>query len=142
MTHSNKTKPNPRVKPSPIHGMGLFAERDYDKGDFITRYGGLKLGPKETQFPSAYRLKDDFGYVWDAQFVTKPLEEKGRWINDILGHEEEYDYNCEFVTHTVKGHGCWVRATEDVKEGEEFFIPYGPKYWDRINDQDEEDDEE
>lgn len=137
MTHIYKTKPNPRVKPSPIHGMGLFAERDYDQGDFVTKYGGLMLGTKERQFPSAYRLKDEFGIVWDAQAVSKPLEEKGRWINDILGHEDEYEYNCEFVTHPVKGQGCWIRATRPVAEGEEFFIDYGPKYWERINDEED-----
>lgn len=127
-----EARPNPRVKPSPVHGFGLFAEKDYLEGEFVTMYGGLWIEDgfisKDSIIQaSAYFLKDQHGDVWDAALNLNPLNEKGRWVNDILGTDKEY--NTEFVSAYNRGVSPWLRTTRPVKEGEEFFVPYGEEYW-------------
>lgn len=140
------------LQPGPIicfaqdRGYTLVADRNYQMGEIITKYGGVLLYQ-----PNAYDTrKSDYivpvgkrdtkyeKYELDAQDQYF-LREKGRWIN-----EPTYDYgpyssladyrqylkntaNVEFVAGDVP---CQVdvQATRDIFVGEEFMVYYGPDY--------------
>lgn len=116
----------PRVKKSTIPGAGkgLFARRDYKKGEFVTEYGGyLVEKSKVEESNSDYLFRDHWGYTWDSEKVKDQLREKGRWINDDFK-----DGNVFWVSRE-KGRPPKIYTRRKIKKGEEFFINYGDEYW-------------
>lgn len=97
-------------------GYGLFAERDYDVGEFVTFYGGVK-GPRTKQGDYVVDVNDI--KTFDSEFVFK-ISEKGRWINS-----SKDNFNVEFKYRNKK---VVAITTKKVKRGEQFFIYYGKDY--------------
>lgn len=125
----------PKVLPSSIPGagFGLFATRDYDQGDFVTRYGGVEITEEDhikNHHRSEYVIRTRSGALIDAVVVLHPLKEKGRWINDARG--TKFLNNC-FWYERNRGL-LFVLTLSPVKMGEEFFIDYGDKYWENRPD--------
>jgi hypothetical protein len=98
-------------------GYGLFADRDYKEGEFITTYGGERVNDPDVG--GEYVLWNQFkGYSINAEkrFLAK---EKGRWMNDAIPktmRNAEFDENFE------------CHATRNIRRGEELFWHYGKEY--------------
>ena len=101
-------------------GFGLFATRDYAKGEFVTEYGGVVLSSSDSQRQN--NNSDYVGYLGNGICIDGHhgfrLCQRGRWIN-------EYDGQRSVVNVKL---GRNVRTTCPVKSGEQFFGDYGPEY--------------
>ena len=131
----------PQIKKTTIKGLegyGLFAERNYKKGEIITIYGG-KLHYKMIQGDYVFRLCEKTPLYVDGEYDFHPTE-KGRWLNhgtenkkDVLGGALDHSKpsaNTEFDLSKKNGVPiCYIRALRNIFKGEEFFVDYGPLYW-------------
>jgi hypothetical protein len=96
-------------------GYGLFAERDYNEGEIVTYYGGVKgVKAKGDYVVDVNDIK-----TFDSEYIFK-ISEKGRWINS-----SKYNFNVEFKYRNKK---VVAITTKPVKSGEQFFINYGKYY--------------
>lgn len=104
------------VKPSKIHGTGLFASKKIPVNTLIIEYTGRKISKEE-----ARRLcQDGNTYIFE-------LDEK----TDIDG---SVDWNlARFINHScnpnaeaqiIGGH-IWIVAIKEIEEGEEITFNYG-----------------
>ncbi|VAW68228.1 hypothetical protein MNBD_GAMMA09-1809 [hydrothermal vent metagenome] len=98
-------KPAYHVKPSSIHGKGLFAARDIKKGDVI---GSIKYQPTDE----------------DGLHVL--------WVNDNLS--VRVDCDLKYINHNSKPNACYyddlkVVALKHIRKGDEITHNYGDD-WD------------
>lgn len=105
----------PKVKKDRIRGYGLFADRDYQPGELVTKYGGRTVY-NTVHLRGDYVAKASEFYI--DGFDGFRLSERGRWIN-------EFDSERTFVNCSL---GRDIRAIVLVKEGEQFFCNYGNDY--------------
>jgi len=119
-------KNNVCVKESTIPGagMGIFANKDFKKGDFITGYGGTPMGHPQ----SLYILTDCHGILWDSEEHYDAEFELGRYANDA-DYNTNFSNNSYFDTCPFVGVPPVLRASRDIKAGEEIFCGYGEEYW-------------
>lgn len=94
---------------------GLFADRDYAKGEKVTEYGGEK-SLNEVNGPYVAKVGRDIYIDGYSGFLLGV--ERGRWIN-------EYDAKREFVNVEL---ARVIHTTRPVAKGEQFFGDYGPDY--------------
>lgn len=94
-------------------GYGLMADKDYKKGEVVTRYGGLS--PVFWTGDYVARLDEHQSIDGISHFK---LSEKGRWLN-------EHDAKRSFV-NVILGREC--RAACDIKQGQMLYTDYGPDY--------------
>lgn len=117
-----------KVKLSPIHGNGVFAKTQINKGDRIIRYKGklrtheeadeLSEGDPETGHTFLFTLNDH--YIIDAN----KRGNDARWINHSC------EPNCEAVIEeSPKGNAkkdkVFIEATRAIAKGEELTYDYG-----------------
>lgn len=115
-----------RTSTIPGIGFGLFATRDYDKWEFVTEYGGVKITEEDHNANrSEYVLKGFDGELWDASIVLYPFSEQGRWINDARGTTNQYNT----FWRSGDDRSPRVVTMAPVAAGQEFFINYGEEYW-------------
>jgi SET domain-containing protein len=110
-------------------GKGVFAARDFKKGECLGVYLGKKLSEKK------YNNTKDTSYVWelsdkngnyyiDAKNVTR--NNKLRYINGAMNASQTKKVNVE--SYQYKGM-IRYRTIKSVKQGAEFIIDYGDEYW-------------
>jgi SET domain-containing protein len=120
----------------PKSGKGLFTKEDIKKGDFIVEYKGEIITDKEA---TRRAEKDDiYGYMF---FINKNLcidayhtpQHLARYANDAMGlaRVEGFKNNAEYE---IVGKKCFIKATKNIKSGEEIFVSYGKEYWKVIKD--------
>ena len=112
-----------RVKQSPIAGMGLFATRDFRRGEHITDYTGDELVLNHDRVGGPYALALTKRKAIDAARTNTAY---GRWANDP--HGSDMNPNAEFVINRATGTGR-LRASKDIAKGSEVLVNYGPAYW-------------
>jgi SET domain-containing protein len=112
--------PDTYIKESPIGGFGLFAAKDFSKGDIIVDYNKF--------VKSFYKLE------WKK---LKPEQYNKNWLIPI---DEDFcftnDKSCKFhyLNHSRTPNCDWyivrllVIANKDIKKDEEFFIDYRLEY--------------
>lgn len=94
---------------------GLFADRNYAKGEKVTEYGGEKyLG--EVAGPYVAKVGRDLYVDGYSGFLLGV--QRGRWIN-------EYDTVRSFVNVEL---ARVIHTTRPVAKGEQFFGDYGLDY--------------
>ena len=108
------------VKPSPIHGQGLFAAQRIEADTYIGEY----LGP-HTQIDGPYVL-------W--------IEEEDGTLYGIDGRNELRYTNHSGDPNAVM-EGEHLYALRDIEPGEEITIHYGPD-WEEDDEHDEADEDE
>jgi len=106
-----------RLKPSPIHGVGVFAIRDIPKGTLLFESDEEVVWIDEKQIshlpPNLRRVYDDFCIIKDGKYGC-PTNFNGLtmswYLNDSSNPNVEVDseYN--------------MRARQDIAEGEELTI--------------------
>jgi SET domain-containing protein len=103
----------------------LFAERDYNKGEFVAEYGGriLSLDETEGKDPSYFRVIgiDKRNGVIDGKYGFG--DTLGRYINSPL--KGNYP-NCTWGKFDPKTQTIPIKTNKEVKRGEEFMINYSP----------------
>lgn len=97
------------VKKSKIHGRGVFAKRDFKKGEIVLKWNPIKLTPEEiknlTEEQKEYTISNKEGHYW-----MQPPE---KYINHSCNPNTEMDVN-----------NLWDIAIKDIKEGEEITSSY------------------
>jgi len=121
-----------RVKRStiPLAGMGLFAERDFARGDHIADYTGDQLIIRRDGDGGPYCLALTQREAIDAARTNSGY---GRWANDPRdpgrgGEQQRRRPNAEFVLNPASRTGR-LRATRAIRAGDEVFVSYGAQYW-------------
>ncbi len=97
-------------------GCGLFATRNYKKGEFVCFYGGEK---KKGNVDGDYCLYDQVSRATHDAVDEKV--ELGRFINE--GRHDNVD-----AKRVERGKRIAFYATEDIRSGEQFLWYYGPQY--------------
>jgi hypothetical protein len=115
------------IKPSSIHGKGLFANRDFIKGDHICYYLGEIIDFEEFQRRygtglGTYAIKIGKNLYIDAQNTKWHL---GRYANQALLKK---DNNAKFVTN-AKNKTARLVAIKPIKKSSEILVWYGDEYF-------------
>lgn len=109
------------VKNSPIHGRGMFANRDFKKGERVIQYVGQRLSVKEGNRRS--KFYGTIGYC--------PLLFAGDYYIDGIcgGNESIYTNHSDKpnLDYDVDGDQVWFITIKPVRKGQEFFLNYGYK---------------
>lgn len=137
-------KLNVYVKKStiPSAGNGLFAKRNFKKGEVVCRYEGPLLTPQEAAqknpLDGSYLLQCDFN--WDSRFgnddefirVIDASNQKscyGRYCNDdIFSNGMVSPGDCLYMKNENWGI-LELNAKRKIAKNEEIFFSYGVDYW-------------
>jgi len=107
----------------PKAGKGLFAERDFKKGEQICKYGGeiLTVDQYDKRYKDdsmgAYGIQLDEKRVIDAAKTTAGV---ARYACDYHGSGKKP--NAEYISDDDE---VWIVATKKIKAGDEIFTDYG-----------------
>jgi len=107
---------NTHVKPSEVHGWGVFANSDIKKGKVIEESIFLKT-PKDY----SKNYKSIQRYIYDYYGCCIIALGNGSVIN----HSDSP--NCEYYTNDEEDRLIYI-AIEDIKKGQEIFISYSKDY--------------
>ncbi len=112
-----------RVKPSPLHGVGVFAIRDIPKGTelFIIprRVEVITKAQLDSMPPGVSDLVKDFGCEVQGDAHLYAIDLHAPPLCLFINHSESP--NCEFVSDGVED---WTETLRDIKAGEELFRDY------------------
>lgn len=126
-----------------IAGLGLFAEKDIKKGDYIIEYIGIVRPNKEVEgnttkylFEVNNRITIDGSPRWNTARYINHSCKKGNAESDIIkarvyikaikniakGDEITYDYGKEYFNEFIKPYGCMcetckLKSTRTAKLG-------------------------
>ncbi len=104
------------VKKSPTHGYGVFADKNFKKGEmieecyFITTDGGDEV-------------LDDYYFEATDEETFAVLTGYGVIYNHDPKPNADYNFN-------FKRKICTFTAEESIKKGEEIFVTYGDEWFD------------
>lgn len=108
------------IRPSPVHGVGLFARTNIPKNTRLYNYTGEEL--KWSDFRSRYGR--DYRYSYCMPRVQKIITAKETPYR-------EYNFT-NFVNESLNPNVCLRRrglyTLRDIEEGEELFLRYGKNY--------------
>ena len=123
----------------PLADMGLFANRDFHKGEHITLYDGMLLSTKEAKGANVHthlRTVKSFGdlvidgYKWeDIKHISHGVG-AGAFANDA--HNTPFSINATYVNifpSIDQKFMVTLQATTDIAQGQEIFVSYGRGYW-------------
>ena len=119
-----------KVKKSVVHGSGIFATKDINRGEQIIEYIGEKISKKEGDKRSEKRLKKYInskkaGSVYIFELNSRYdidgsfLYNKARYINHSCNP------NCEVDIY--KGR-IWIKSIKKIKKGDELSYDYGYEF--------------
>ena len=119
----------------PSAGQGLWAEKDFKRGEIIIKYDGERISWKECERRNmaqegygCYYLFISKNKCIDAQYTTWA---QGRYANDAAGliRKEGLRNNAKY--EIIKGE-AFIKASRNIKAGEEIFVSYGRGYWNTL----------
>jgi SET domain-containing protein len=118
---------NLEIRPSPIHGQGLFALCKIRKGTMICPFVGVEMTYKEIK----EKYGDDFRFIyrrmnWQKWIVCKDERNVISWCNDGVYNQKIQSFNCILQKASLF-------AIKDIDVGEELLLDYGEKYWRQLN---------
>lgn len=110
------------VKPSSLHGNGVFAARDIPAGTRILEYAGRRLSPEQADARHPVNPEEPFHTFFFAISSGKIIDggQRGndsRWINHCC------EPNCEGHENT-EGTRVFIVAMRDIAQGEELLYDY------------------
>ncbi len=111
---------NVEVRRSGVHGHGLFAARDFRRGERIMRYAGELVGKKEGERRAMAQWRRGKVYMFDLStrrdIDGSPLWNKARWANHSC------DPNAE--AQNLSGQSIWIVARRRIRKGDEVAYDY------------------
>lgn len=105
------------VKKSPGKGRGVFAARDFKKGQIVERCHVIILPPKEMDHLDKTKLYDYY-FLWGKKLDQAAL---------VLGYGELYNHSYKSNTsfwRDLKNNRMVFVSVRDIKKGEEITINY------------------
>ncbi|MBI3416186.1 MAG: SET domain-containing protein-lysine N-methyltransferase [Verrucomicrobia bacterium] len=118
MTNSAPPKPEPvfEIRPSPIHGRGAFALRDFTDGTRVTEYVGEKIAKTE----SSRRCQANNEYIFY-------LDENFDLDGNVDGNPARFfNHSCTPNCVAILAEGrIWLIAARTISSGEELTFNYG-----------------
>ena len=138
---SSIDKKNVEIKQSTIHGLGLFALKNFYVGQYVCSYSGVLISDL-----SANAMSDERGaYVMSADYEHPKTHKKiqtnidsyepdscyGRYANDILDvGKYNIDIDGDSFTDVGGNKGALtVFAIKHIKKGDELYLDYDISYW-------------
>jgi uncharacterized protein len=112
------------VKPSPIHGDGMFAAEDIPWGSKILKYGGAIIDDAE----AARRIRDGAEAIMELG-DGKNIDGFDGGNGAALVNHGRMRANCFLLRE--KGEVWLVAGVEGIKAGEELTYDYGSEYYPR-----------
>lgn len=117
----------------PNAGKGLFTTKAFKKDAHIIEYKGEII--KWQEYKKRVDRSED-GYLffvskdWCIDAFNTP-QYKARYANDAegLGRIKGVKNNC---VYEIVGKKCYIKATRDIKAGEEIYVDYTKEYWDAV----------
>ena len=114
----------------PNSGNGLFAKKDFKKGQIICNFTGElidndKLEDKDFSGPRGHYLID----LGEKTLDTYDSNCLAKYANDVEGPGKTDKKNNSIIYSTRNGTSAYICATRDIKVGEEIFLNYGKDYW-------------
>jgi hypothetical protein len=109
--------PEVEVKKSGVAGRGVYALRDFTKGEIIETAPSLIDDCKNFQGV----LKD---YISGTRVKDQCAINMGYFNYYNHSDKNNAKYNTDYDTQSIS-----VMALKDIKKGEEIFVNYGEKYW-------------
>jgi len=97
------------IKKSKIHSNGVFAARDFKKGEVVTKWDPDRLLSKNEAEKISEKEKRYVSYWADNQYAL--LSSPAKYVN----------HSCEANTRAINGSDI---AAEDIKKGEEITADY------------------
>lgn len=117
----DKNPLNVFVQPSPVHGLGVFAAKDFSSGEIIEKCPLLKLDVHEKN-----PLLVDYRFWWE-------VDGKRMFYVLALGYGSLYNHSNQPIAYFINNHKDFTIdfiATREIKKGEEILIDYGgEEYW-------------
>ena len=119
-----------RTSTVPAAGKGLFAVRDFPKGTLLPApYKGKRLTLEQFKrlrdFRWCFEVKEGKTWAVDGKALKRgnPL----RWVNGARTPAQRRQVNVAGLK--LEDGEAWYATTRPVKAGSEFWIDYGPGYW-------------
>lgn len=132
------------IKKSLIEGAGngLFATRDFKKGEIITIYEGETINREKADELARKGLDSHIRSLCLLRTaidgIKNPKEAFGKggasFCNDA-SYQTDFQNNSKFAVNVDRHTGkntCFLKALKDIYEGDEVFASYGNDYWRRI----------
>ena len=105
----------------PNSGRGVFAEKDFKKGEVI------EVCPLITDYKKNFEKSKIKDYTFRSKF--KPDQEV-----IVFGMCSMYNHSDNFnVGHNQDPENMIYKAARDIKKGEELYVNYGTNYWNSRN---------
>jgi SET domain-containing protein len=116
----------------PNAGNGLFVKIDFKKGETIAEYKGRRRtwAQVENDADNGYIYHIDDDNVIDAQ---KNVNTFGRYANDAAGLQKVSGLRNNAV-YVENDNRVFIRATRNIKAGNEVFVSYGKRYWRQVRE--------
>jgi len=116
MKNASEKKYNLKVKKSQA-GLGLFAEKDFRKKDFVIEYTGEKISSTEADLRGGKYL-----FTLNSRWTIDGRERKN--ISRYINHSCKP--NCEAV---IEGGKIKICAIKNIKPEQELTYNYGREYF-------------
>jgi hypothetical protein len=111
----------------PNAGLGLYALKDFKKGDIIDYYRGKIITTSENQPNNRYILEVNSKYLVDG---SDPQSSMIRYANCCRTKDRPKRNNCQLNASKPFPKAI---ATKNIKKGSEIYLNYGPSYWKEID---------
>jgi len=114
----------------PGSGQGLFAKKEFKKGEIITRYRGKAINKAESdRTDSGYAVEINRNLFVDGKDTQSGF---GRWSNDCRARSKALKVcpgNNAKLAVSTRHKTVNVKATKKIKKGGEIYVAYGSHYW-------------
>ena len=105
----------------PNSGRGVFANKDFKKGEII------EVCPLITDYKKNFENSKIKDYTFNSKFI-KDQEVIVFGMCSMYNHSNKFN-----VYHTQDPENMIYAASRDIKNGEELYVSYGVDYWDTRN---------
>lgn len=121
------------VMPSQIEnaGKGLYTAIGIYENEIIALFDGEVISDEESKIRAQQNLDQYFINLLDGTIMDSRLVPCfAKYANDADGYVQSSFANNADITLDDDGRVC-LRATRDIRSGEEVFCGYGQPYWDK-----------
>jgi len=119
---SRKSSPWHEVRPSSLHGKGVFAARDIPEETCILEYRGRRITQEEADELPSYD-PDDPNHTFFFSLSCGDIIDGGQRGNDARWINHSCSPNCE-ARENEEGTRLYIYSLRDIAKGEELFFDY------------------
>jgi len=122
------------VSTIPNSGKGLFAKKDFKKGEYICKFTGDYIDSKELERRDVGGARSAYFIYIDDDTTLDVYDSKclAKYANDAEGFRKIRGKKNNSAL-AQDGKNIYIQATKDIDAGDEIFVGYGKDYWDNIH---------